>query len=105
MIRFIVTKGDDITITPWQDEPVKSGANGHTAVLEMTKLRQEYGKEAKIRIERDTVIEKPETGQVRFKVALPNNETRYSAVVPESESEALRLKLVEMFPKGVINRG
>lgn len=105
MIRFIIQDGDQATETPWQDEPVMHGPGViPTAVVEMTKLRQQYP-DAAIRIERTTVIPKPEHNQVRFKIVLPNNETRYSKVVNESEADALRLELLNRFPKAEVSRG
>lgn len=104
MIRFHIQEGDQVTETPWQEEPVTHGSGPQTAVMEMTKLRQQYP-DAAIRIERNTVIPKPEHNQVRFKIVLPNNETRYSKVVDESKADALRIELLARFPKGEVTRG
>ena len=105
MIRFHVKQLDQEPITTeWQEEPVTHGSGPQTAVVEMTKLRQQYP-DAAIRIERTTVIPKPEHNQVRFKIVLPNSETRYSKVVDESEADALRIELLNRFPKAEVARG
>lgn len=104
MIRFKIVQGNDVLLTPWQSESVIHGTSPQTAVVAMTELRQQHPTAA-ISIERTTVIEKPTTEQVRFKIVLPNNETRYSRVVSESEAETLEAELVKSFPKGVISRG
>jgi hypothetical protein len=104
MIRFKIVNGDDVLLSPWQHEPVNHGTNPQTAVVEMTKLRQQHP-DAAISVERTTVIPKPEFNQVRFKIALPNNETRYSKVVSEDNAEALQTELQQQFPKGVVSRG
>lgn len=105
MIRFHVKQsGQEPITTEWQDEPLIHGAGAQTAVEAVKQLRQQYP-EGAIRIERKTVIPKPEHSQVRFKIVLPNNETRYSKVVNESEADALRLELLTRFPKGEVTRG
>lgn len=105
MIRFHVSQlGQEPIATEWQDEPIIHGAGPQTAVVEMSRLRQLYP-DAAIRIERTTVIPKPEHNQVRFKIVLPNNETRYSKVVGESEADKLRLEILTRFPKAEVTRG
>ena len=105
MIRFKILDGKSTYLTSWQEEAVTHGAGPQTAVVEMTRLRQQYPA-AKISIERNTVIPKPETpAQVRFKIQVGQS-TYYSRVADESESEALLTELREKFgDKAVINRG
>jgi hypothetical protein len=105
MIRFHIKLGDDTLTTNWQEEPVTHGTGPQTAVVKMTRLRQQYS-DAKISIERNTVIPKPETaGQVRYKIQL-GQATYYSKVVDESEADALLAELKEKFSdKAVISRG
>lgn len=104
MIRFKIVNGDDVLLTPWQDEPVRHGTGPQTAVVAMTELRQQYP-DAAISIERTTVIPKPDTNQVRFKVQV-GKVAYYSRVVNEgSEAEALMTELQQRYPKGVISRG
>ena len=104
MIRFKITEGENVTLSPWADEPIKHGANPPSAVTMMAELRQQHPNAA-ISIERTTVIPKPENNQVRFKIVLPNNETRWSRVVNEDEAEKLEAELRESYSKAVISRG
>lgn len=104
MIRFHVKTKDATITTEWQDEPITHGAGPQTAVVAMTELRREHP-DAAISIERTTVIPKPEQNQARFKIRLPNNETRYSKVVNESEADKLLAELREKFPKAEVGRG
>ena len=104
MIRFEIIEDGQSTFTEWQDEPVVHGTAQQTAVVAVTKLRK-ANPDAKIRIERTTVIPKPEHHQVRFKIVLPNNETRYSKVVDESEADRLRIELLGKFPRAEVSRG
>lgn len=105
MIRFKIKQGDEITLTEWQDEPLKHGGGSQTAVVAVSELRQQYP-DAAISIERTTIIPKPEHNQVRFKIVLANNETRYSKVVNESEADTLLAELNKKFPNAKeISRG
>jgi hypothetical protein len=102
MIRFIINKGNDVILTNWIHEPVKYGQNAvHTAAEVVTKLRQEYGNEASIKIERNTVIEKPNLEQVRYAIH-DGSALYYSAIVPIAEQEGLALTLKEKFPKATL---
>lgn len=104
MIRFHIDESGDTTSTEWIEEPVTHGSGPQTAVVEMTRLRKLHP-DAAISIERTTVIPQQEHNQVRFKILLPNNETRYSKIVSESEADQLRLELLAKFPKAEVTRG
>lgn len=104
MIRFHVEHSGQVIVTEWVEESITHGSGPQTAVEAVKQLRQQYP-DAAIRIERTTVIPKPAHNQVRFKIVLPNNETRYSKVVDEGGADALRAELLAKFPKGEVTRG
>lgn len=104
MIRFYIKDSDTTITTDWQEEPVTHGVGPQTAVVEITRLRQQYPN-ARISIERNTVIPTPDRTQVRFRIQV-GQATYYSRVVSESESEALEAELRARFPKEAkISRG
>lgn len=103
MIRFHIKQGDSLTSTAWEEEPVKYGVGQpHTAVERMIELRKTYGNDARISIERTTVIPAPDRKQVRFRIALPKDETRYSRPYPISEKDEALIRLQKQFPKAEI---
>lgn len=99
MIRFVITKGDEVQLTPWINEPVKHGTT--TAADEVAKLRQEHGAEALIKIERRTVIEPLPREQIRFKIQ-DGTSLYYSKQVHLSEQDMLEEELKQKFPKAVL---
>lgn len=102
MIRFSVIHGDKTTLTEWENEPVAYGAGvAHTAVARMTELRKTYGKEARISIERTTVIPEPDRRQVRFKI-VEGETTSFSPLYPVAEQDARFAEWKEKFPQAVI---
>lgn len=102
MIRFKILTGDDVTLTPWEDELVRVGTGVHTAVARITELRQQHGKDARISIERTTSLEERDRRQVRFKIAMADNETRYSATFLIAEQETRLAAMQEKFPSAEV---
>lgn len=102
MIRFKVTQGEaEPILTDWEEEPVRHGAGAPTAVARMNELRQTHGRDARISIERTTVIEETDKRQVRFKI-VTGDETRYSATFAIGEKDERRMAMDEKFPKATI---
>jgi len=102
MIRFSVKHGDKTTLTEWENEPIAYGAGAvHTAVERMVKLRETYGKEARISIERTTVIPEPDRRQVRFKI-VEGEETKLTPLYPIGEQDMRLAEWRARFPKATI---
>lgn len=102
MIRFCIKNGDDVATTEWEDELIRVGTGVHTAVARMTELRKQHGKDARISIERTTSLEERDRRQVRFKIAMANNETRYSATFPIAEQGMRMADMQAKFPKAEV---
>ena len=88
MIRFAITQlGAEPFFTDWVEEPVKHGTGPQTAVVAMTELRQRYP-DAAIRIERTTVIPKPERQLFRYDVFVRDG---YQAVIDKGGERAVHI--------------
>lgn len=122
MIRFHVSQlGQEPISTDWQDEPVTHGPGViPTAVVEMTKLRQQYP-DAAIRIERKTVIPQPERKLFRFDIEVRDGRmlvmdkdgtrgvevgglTLQSRSFQEAEEEKVRAEIMESLPESRLIR-
>lgn len=98
MIRFKIEQGSDEPVfSQWEEETLRSGPV-HTAVQRMSELRQTYGMSAVISIERTTIIPDVDHRQVRFKIALKDNEVRYSKTFPIAEKDTRLTEIQGKFP-------
>lgn len=101
MIRFKIAQGDaDPILTEWTEEPLRAGVT-HTAAQQMTELRKTYGSDARISIERTTVIEEPDRRQVRFKIKTQKS-THYSLPFPITERDQRLAEMKEKHRKATI---
>lgn len=102
MIRFKIDEDNkDPAWTEWEPEHVRQGLGPHTAVQRMSELRQIYGVDARISIERTTVIPEGDHRQVRFKI-VDGDMTWYSMTYPIAEKDARRAEIEQKFPNAVI---
>lgn len=102
MIRFKVCQDDaDDILTEWEPEHVRQGLGPHTAVQRMSELRVTYGPEARISIERTTVIPDGDHRQVRFKI-VDGDMTWYSIPFPVAEKDERRAEIEQKFPNAVV---
>lgn len=96
MIRFSVKQGAaEPILTDWEEEHVRHGVGVPTAVARMNELRRTHGSDARISIERTTVIAEPDRRQVRFKI-VTEKPTHYSLPFPIAERDE---RLAEMRDK------
>lgn len=101
MIRFKIMQGEsEPVLTEWENEPVRAGGIP-TATQRMTELRKTYGSDARISIERTTVIEEPDRRQVRFKIETKKS-THYSLPFPIAERDERLAEMKEKHRKATI---
>lgn len=101
MIRFSIKQGDaEPILTEWENEPSRAGSV-HTAVARMTELRQTYGSDARISIERTTVIAESDRRQVRFKIVTKKS-THYSLPFPIAERDGRMAEMRDKHRKATI---
>lgn len=109
MIRFVIKQGENVTLTVWEDEPVKAGPSS-TATQRMTQLRSEYGPTARISIERDPVPPRAPREWVQFILTHKENSVhpegtqQMSNAVPVSQADAVLAELRRDYPKAAITR-
>lgn len=96
--RFHISDNDGLLeTTGWLDEIGPQYAAGVAG-----QLRLKHGIGARIRVERDVMGGPRKQNFVRFKIALPRDETRYSKAFPASERDTAIAKFREEYPKATI---
>jgi hypothetical protein len=92
--------GDPIT-TPWEDELIRVG-HGTTAVQRITELRAQYGKDARISVERLGDNKTPNIiPMFRYKIEDKDN-FYYSRTIYEAEKEKALAEIKTLFPKAKV---
>src|SRR5258708_3899083 len=100
MNKFRFHISDDnglLETTDWEDE-VSQQRDAHVA----GELRIKHRSAARIRVHSDVMQGPRKQNFVRFKIALPKDETRYSKAFPASERDTAMARFREEYPKATI---
>src|ERR1043166_3894135 len=103
MIRFVIKQGENVTLTPWEEETVKVGAAA-TASQRMAQLRAEHGPDARISVERDPYPPRAPQEWVRFVLTAEDGTIRYSNAMLKSEADKVGAEIAADYPNVTIGR-
>src|ERR1051326_3943839 len=92
MIRFVIKQGENVTLTPWEEETVKSGTAA-TASQRMAQLRAEHGPDARISVERDPYPPRAPQEWVRFVLTEKDGTVRFSNPILKAEADKVGAEL------------
>ena len=99
--RFHIQSGPEPIVTPWEDEIVKVG-HGTSAGQRITQLRAQYGKDARISVERLGDNRTPNiVPMFRYKIKV-KDDVYYSRSIYEADKEKALAEIKTMFPKAEI---